>query len=317
MEGGVKVSILQKSSGHSSVNVTRLGTLAGKPCITYAWLPAWYLRLVFIKLNTPTTPICTSNFKKTPRNRSTAASRPWTGCPQRMVSLSTRTSRERSWPVQVPESDKRVESMWCHLTVIPSLCLTQSIAGRHHRWDSIVQHPHQQRLQGILLPHQGTATYTRMHRRRDCTNSDQLNCWCPIRILQFSIYCMAPLISNINKIQRVINRLARVVTGTGKRDHTTSVLKELHWLPVQSRITFALITYKTHLSKKRIISRSCCPSKLHQEHSDLVLQIVYTLMFLGVFLQVAPSVLQPSKFGTVSRIPNRLFSVIGQFLTAT
>ena len=43
--------------------------------------------------------------------------------------------------------------------------------------------------------------------------------------------------SNLNKIQRVINTLARVVTGTGRREHITPVLKRLHWLPVRSRIT--------------------------------------------------------------------------------
>ena len=58
--------------------------------------------------------------------------------------------------------------------------------GRHHRWDSLFQHPRQQRLQGILLPHQGTATCTRMHWRGNCTNGGQLNCWCPTRLLQFS-----------------------------------------------------------------------------------------------------------------------------------
>ena len=47
-------------------------------------------------------------------------------------------------------------------------------------------------------------------------------------------YCNSVLhgttISNINKIQRVINKLARVVTGTGKRDHITPVLEKLHLL---------------------------------------------------------------------------------------
>ena len=58
--------------------------------------------------------------------------------------------------------------------------------------------------------------------------------------------------SNLNKIQRVINTLARVVTGTGRREHITPVLKRLHWLPVRSRITFkvALMAYKTLTTKK-------------------------------------------------------------------
>lgn len=51
---------------------------------------------------------------------------------------------------------------------------------------------------------------------------------------------------NIQKLQRVQNTLARVVTGAKRRDHITPVLKELHWLPVSQRIEYkvALITHK-------------------------------------------------------------------------
>ena len=42
------------------------------------------------------------------------------------------------------------------------------------------------------------------------------------------------------------NFAARVVTQTGRREHITPVLYELHWLPVRSRITYKvlLLTYK-------------------------------------------------------------------------
>ena len=95
---------------------------------------------------------------------------------------------------------------------------------------------------------QGIVTYKRMHRRGDFTNSGQL-----IIVGARLNYCNSVLhgttISNINKIQRVISMLARLVTGTGKRYHITPVLEKLHWLPVQSRIAFkvALIAYKTLL----------------------------------------------------------------------
>ena len=51
---------------------------------------------------------------------------------------------------------------------------------------------------------------------------------------------------NINKLQRVQNTLARVVTGGRRYDHITPVLKELHWLPIKHRIDFnlAIIVYK-------------------------------------------------------------------------
>jgi hypothetical protein len=48
--------------------------------------------------------------------------------------------------------------------------------------------------------------------------------------------------TNINKLQRVQNTLARVVTGGRRYDHITPVLKELHWLPIKHRIDFKLAT---------------------------------------------------------------------------
>jgi hypothetical protein len=55
-------------------------------------------------------------------------------------------------------------------------------------------------------------------------------------------YCNALLTgmskSNFNKLQRVQNTLARVVLRQKKYDHITPALKELHWLPVQYRVTF-------------------------------------------------------------------------------
>ena len=48
------------------------------------------------------------------------------------------------------------------------------------------------------------------------------------------------------KLQRVQNIAARLITGSSRRDHITPVLKNLHWLPIKSRITFKilLLTYK-------------------------------------------------------------------------
>jgi len=63
-------------------------------------------------------------------------------------------------------------------------------------------------------------------------------------------YCNAVLYgtssANIDKLQRLQNMLARVVTNTRRRDHITLVLADLHWLPVRYRIEYkiALITFK-------------------------------------------------------------------------
>ena len=48
--------------------------------------------------------------------------------------------------------------------------------------------------------------------------------------------------TTINKLQRIQNSAARIVTRTRKREHITSVLHALHWLPVAQRITFKILT---------------------------------------------------------------------------
>ena len=50
----------------------------------------------------------------------------------------------------------------------------------------------------------------------------------------------------INKIQRIQNSAARLVSRTKRREHITPVLRELHWLPVKSRIKYKilLLTYQ-------------------------------------------------------------------------
>ena len=52
--------------------------------------------------------------------------------------------------------------------------------------------------------------------------------------------------ANIKKLQHVQNHLARVVSGAKRRDHITPVLQDLHWLPIEQRITYkvALITHQ-------------------------------------------------------------------------
>ena len=49
----------------------------------------------------------------------------------------------------------------------------------------------------------------------------------------------------LQKIQRVQNAAARVVTRTRRSEHITPVLKALHWLPIQRRIEYKVLLY-TH-----------------------------------------------------------------------
>ena len=51
---------------------------------------------------------------------------------------------------------------------------------------------------------------------------------------------------HLMRIQRVQNAAARVVTKSKKYDHVTPLLRELHWLPIEQRITYKilLMTFK-------------------------------------------------------------------------
>ena len=57
-------------------------------------------------------------------------------------------------------------------------------------------------------------------------------------------YCNAALDglpqTTLRPLQRAQNAATRLVTNTGSRDHITPALKELHWLPVNQRITYKL-----------------------------------------------------------------------------
>ena len=50
----------------------------------------------------------------------------------------------------------------------------------------------------------------------------------------------------LNKLQLVLNTAARILTRTIFKNHSTSVLVSLHWLPVKARADFKvlLLTYK-------------------------------------------------------------------------
>ena len=65
-------------------------------------------------------------------------------------------------------------------------------------------------------------------------------------------YCNAALAgqpqSTIQPLQRVQNTAASLISNTGRREHITPVLKELHWLPVNLRIQYklCLLMYLIH-----------------------------------------------------------------------
>ena len=52
----------------------------------------------------------------------------------------------------------------------------------------------------------------------------------------------------LHRLQLLQHRAARLITQTTKHDHITPVMRSHHWLPVRSRIIFAilLLVYKSH-----------------------------------------------------------------------
>ena len=55
---------------------------------------------------------------------------------------------------------------------------------------------------------------------------------------------------------RVQNAAARLITGTGTREHITPALRTLHWLPVKFRITFKLCVHmhQVHIGRTPALS---------------------------------------------------------------
>jgi hypothetical protein len=47
----------------------------------------------------------------------------------------------------------------------------------------------------------------------------------------------------LKRLQKLQNQAARVVTGTGRFEHITPILRGLHWLPVTQRIAFKLLIF--------------------------------------------------------------------------
>ena len=55
-----------------------------------------------------------------------------------------------------------------------------------------------------------------------------------------SLLCGLPD-NSLNKLQRVQNAAARLITGTAKFSHITPVLRSLHWLPIKQRVQFKIL----------------------------------------------------------------------------
>ena len=68
---------------------------------------------------------------------------------------------------------------------------------------------------------------------------------CQPHSIDMSVKCRS-LVAKIQKLQRLQNAAAWLITRTKKFDHITPVLINLHWLPIEHRVIFKLLlfTYK-------------------------------------------------------------------------
>ena len=75
----------------------------------------------------------------------------------------------------------------------------------------------------------------------DEDSTKKLVCNCVINRLDYcnSIYYNLPNFL-LKKLQKILNRAARLVKGVSRRDRITPVLIELHWLPIKARIKFKI-----------------------------------------------------------------------------
>ena len=105
-------------------------------------------------------------------------------------------------------------------------------------------------------------------------------------------YCNALLSGctqqHIDKLQKIQNSAARLVTRTRKRDHITPILQSLHWLPIHARIEYkiAVLCHNFFSGSSPLYLSSClsvyAPSRNLRSASDnriLVKPVVRTKSF--------------------------------------
>ena len=115
------------------------------------------------------------------------------------------------------------------------------------------------KIVGVLLPsstsEEGPADFRiqRKMQTRHCIHYESP------RLLQCVLAGLSQ--SNIAQLQRVHNAAVRLVSGLRPRDHVTSSLHELHWLPIRYRIIYKLCLMMHSTKPTSVAVRSSASNK--------------------------------------------------------
>ena len=109
------------------------------------------------------------------------------------------------------------------------------------------------------------------------------------------LFCTS--VSNLRKVQRVQNSLAKTVLNNSSLPSTTA-LRQLHWLPVKQRIHFKIATLTCHTlqsgspSYLSSLINLKAPSRLLRSSSHNLLHVPFTTTAIGrkAFSFAAPTV---------------------------
>ena len=105
---------------------------------------------------------------------------------------------------------------------------------------------------------------------------------------------------HLNKLQRVQNALARVVTKSTRLNSTKAMLERLYWLPIASRIDFkiATLTYKAvHLKQTPCLAQQLKLKSMHLNTRTMINCFFNILLWLLAVIDVMLSAIRRQQFG--------------------
>jgi len=105
---------------------------------------------------------------------------------------------------------------------------------------------------------------------------------------------------NLQKLQRIQNSLARIVTGKHRHKHVTPILARLHWLPVKISCPLQIITSSHHFQRS-LHTTAKLPGRVHHvylvEISGQAITNGYTYIETNWSSPTVPSATQHRPFG--------------------